>query len=95
MGINVYTFHHIPMAYLKRRAFHPHTCCGVLITQNYTQILWFFIQQSFMELVIMRLCMGIQKLVITHCVVKEYATPLLSRPDLTEQVGTGGCPFVL
>lgn len=60
MDINVYMFHHIPMAYLERRALHPHTCCGLLITQEYIQMLWFFIHQSCMKLVIMRLCMGIQ-----------------------------------
>lgn len=70
MDINVDMFHHIPMAYLERRALHPHTCCGLLITQDYIQMLWFFIHQSCMKLVIMRLCMGIQTQNI-NCSVKK------------------------
>lgn len=51
----------IATAYLKRLPFHPYTCCGLLITQDYIQALWFFIHQSCMELVIMRIWMGIQR----------------------------------
>lgn len=54
----------IPKAYLKRLAFHPYTCCGLLITQDYIQVLWLLIHQSNMELVIMRIWMGIKKQII-------------------------------
>lgn len=61
MHSDIYKFSNIVTTYLKRLAFHPDTCCGLLIAQDYAQMFWFLIHQSCMELVVVRIWMWIEE----------------------------------
>lgn len=56
-------FRELIQAYLGQ-TFDPHTCCGLLVTQDYIQMLRLFSQQSWTELVIMGPWIDIQMKVI-------------------------------
>lgn len=52
--------------YLEGQAFHPHTSCGLLITQDYIQTLRLLTQQSWVELLIMRAWIDISMQIISY-----------------------------
>lgn len=51
--------------YLKGQALHPHTSCGLLITQDYIQTLRLLTQQSWVDLLIMRAWIDICRFLAT------------------------------